>query len=65
MDGTIFNVISEFIVKWIPIVTSFVGSFALIATVTPNKVDDKIVQFILDIVNFLGGNFGNAANKDS
>lgn len=63
MEGTIFQIISDFITQWLPIVTSVVGSFALIATVTPNKVDDKIVQFLLDIVNFLAGNFGNAANK--
>ena len=49
---------------YLPIITSVVGSFAMIATMTPNKVDDKIVQFLLDIVNFLGANVGNASNKD-
>lgn len=62
MEGTIFQTISDFLVRWLPIVTSFVGSFALIAAATPNKTDDKIVQFLLDIVNFLGGNVGNARN---
>ena len=64
MEGTIFQSISNFIVVWLPIVTSFVGSFALIASMTPNKTDDKIVQFILDVVNFLGANFGKARNGD-
>ena len=34
------------------------GGFAVIASMTPNKSDDRIVQMILDVVNFLGANFG-------
>jgi len=49
---------------YLPVVISVVGSFALVATITPNKTDDKIAQFLLDVVNFLGGNLGKAANKD-
>ena len=64
MDGTIFQTISDFIIKWLPIAVSVVGSFALIATMTPNKTDDKIIQWILDIINFLGANFGKAKNAD-
>lgn len=45
------------------VVTSFVGSFALLAALTPNKSDDKVVQTILDWINFFGANVGNAANK--
>lgn len=62
MDGTIFQTISDWLVKYIPIITSFVGSFAILAAATPNKTDDKIVQWMLDIVNFFGANFGNARN---
>ncbi len=40
-----------------------IGAFAIIATWTVNKSDDKIVQFLLDVVNFLGANLGNAKNK--
>lgn len=64
MEGTIFNTISDFIIQWLPIVTSLVGAFALIAAVTPNKEDDRIIQFLLDAVNFLGANFGKAKNAD-
>ena len=39
-----------------------VGGFAVIASLTPNKSDDRIVQTILDMVNFLGANFGKAKN---
>ena len=64
MEGTIFKTISDIIVIYLPIVTSLVGSFALIATLTPNKTDDKIIQMILDVVNFLGANFGKAKNPN-
>jgi len=50
------------VVSWIPVLLSVVGAFALIATKTPNKTDDRILQVILDIVNFLGANLGKAKN---
>ena len=43
-------------------VASIVGGFAVIASLTLNKSDDRIVQMILDVVNFLGANFGKAKN---
>ena len=43
-------------------VASIVVGFAVIASLTPNKSDDRIVQMILDVVNFLGANFGKAKN---
>ncbi len=43
-------------------VASIVGGFAILASLTPNKSDDRIVQMILDVVNFLGANFGKAKN---
>lgn len=57
-----FQAILAVIVEYIPIVLAVVGAFALIATKTPNKSDDRIVQVILDIVNFLGANLGKAKN---
>jgi len=41
---------------------AIVGAFAIIATSTPNKSDDRIVQGILDVMNFLGANMGKAKN---
>jgi len=64
MDGTIFATISTYITTYMPIIVSVVGSFALIATLTPNKADDKIVSFLLQLVNFLGGNIGKAKNEE-
>ena len=43
-------------------VASIVGGFAVLASLKPNKSDDRIVQMILDVVNFLGANFGKAKN---
>jgi len=43
-------------------VGGIVGGFAVVASLTPNKSDDRIVQMILDMVNFLGANFGKAKN---
>ena len=39
-----------------------IGALAVIATLTPNKSDDKIVQWILDAINFGGANLGRARN---
>ena len=50
------------LVSNIETVLSIVGFFALVATKTPNKADDKIVQLVLDGVNFLAGNVGKSKN---
>ena len=49
---------------WLAAATSLIGSAAIIATLTPNKSDDRIVQWLLDIVNFVGANVGKAKNHD-
>jgi len=40
-----------------------VGLFSLIATQTSNSADNVIADFLLRVVNFLGGNFGKAKNS--
>ena len=55
---------SAFVMSNMEIILSFVGAMALIATKTPNKTDDKILQVILDLVNFAGANAGKASNKE-
>lgn len=57
-----FQVVLDLLAKWIPTVLQIVGAAAVIATITPNKNDDKIVQFILDLLNFLGANINKAKN---
>ena len=56
------QVILNAIISYIPLALTIVGTFAVIATKTANKSDDKIVQFILDIINFLGANLGKSKN---
>jgi len=54
------------IVEWMDVALAIVGAFALIATRTNNTTDDRIGQVLLDIINFLGANFGKASNpKDA
>jgi len=59
-----FQIVIDFLAIWIPKALVVVGLFATIAAMTPNKTDDRIVQFILDLINFLGGNLGKAKNKE-
>tara|TARA_R110000751_G_scaffold135650_1_gene238568 strand:- start:279 stop:485 length:207 start_codon:yes stop_codon:yes gene_type:complete len=47
---------------WLAAATSVIGSAAIIATLTPNKSDDRIVQWLWDIINFVGANVGKAKN---
>ena len=43
--------------------TSVVGAFALLSTLTPNETDNEIMNKIMKLVNFLGANFGKSENK--
>jgi hypothetical protein len=62
--------------EWIQVVFSFVlahwdqlfeviGVAAVIATMTPNTSDDKVVSWVLASINAVGGNFGKSRNADS
>ena len=46
------------------IATSLVGAFAILATMTPNPADDKVVSHLYKLINFLGANFGKSQNKE-
>ena len=59
------NDVLNFFQSYAEIIFAIIGVFSLIATKTPNKADDKIVQTILDLVNFLGMNFGKAKNDSN
>jgi|TARA_Y100000310_G_C20548404_1_gene746781 hypothetical protein len=45
-------------------VTSVVGAFAIVATLTPNQTDNELVDKVMKFINFFGANFGKAANKE-
>lgn len=62
---TMIPVIGDIILqvqKWLPVVFQIVGAFAMIAAMTANQTDDKIVNTILKVVNIAGMNFGTAKN---
>lgn len=48
--------------KWLPVVFQVVGAFSMIAAMTANETDDKVINTILKVINFLGFNFGTAKN---
>lgn len=53
---------TEFIASIVDILVHIVGVAAVVATLTPNESDNKAVDFILNLINMLGGNLGRASN---
>lgn len=43
-------------------ITSIVGGFSVLATLTPNSADNMIVDKVMKAINFMGANFGKAKN---
>ena len=56
--------IFEFATAYGGIITAAVALCSAIAAITPSKSDDRIVQFVLDVVNKIGLNIGKARNAD-
>ena len=44
------------------IALKLVGTFAVIATLTPNESDNAVADGLMKIINMLGAIFGNARN---
>ena len=61
MSGVVSYVLENYM-QMLTAVGGIVGGFAVKASMTPNKSDDRIVQMILDMVNFIGAYFGKAKN---
>ena len=51
------------IVNWVQGTMAVIGLAAAISAATPNKSDNKILDFILKLINTVGVNIGNAKNK--
>ena len=49
-------------VALVELLVQIVGVASLIASITPNESDNKVVNFILNIINLLAVNIGNAKN---
>tara|TARA_R100000406_G_scaffold21765_1_gene13592 strand:+ start:3059 stop:3235 length:177 start_codon:yes stop_codon:yes gene_type:complete len=43
-------------------ITSIVGGFSVLASMTPNNADNVIVDRLMKVINFMGANFGKAKN---
>ena len=52
------------IVKYLPVALQIVGAFAVLATMTANKVDDKVIGWLLKAINIIGMNVGTSRNSD-
>lgn len=52
-------------VNFLIAVAGVIGSFAVLATKTPNQAANKAGQFLLDLINLIGMNVGKAANDPS
>lgn len=50
---------------WVLAVTGVVTASTAITALTPSKVDDKVINFILKVLNFLAGNVFRNKNKDA
>lgn len=50
---------------WLNAITGVITAATAITILTPTKTDDKIVDTILGVLNFLAGNFGKNTNADS
>lgn len=62
----------EFIVKlmeampiWLVAFTTVVTAMTAITSITPTKADDKIINGLMKVLNFLAGNFLKNTNKDA
>jgi len=54
----------EQIPTYIGYALTIIGACASLATLTPNKADDRFFQALLNIINVLGANVGKSKNKD-
>ena len=52
------------IVDYTQIAITVIGIASMIATITPNKTDDKYMQMLLTFINKLAMNVGQSKNKE-
>ncbi len=50
---------------WVTAITTLVTAATALTVLTPTTVDDKVVNVLLKVLNFLAGNFGANRNADA
>lgn len=50
---------------WLTAVTTLVTGATAVTALTPSKTDNKIIDVVLKVLNFLAGNFFMNKNADS
>lgn len=53
----------DYVLTAISLASYVVGAASVIAALTPNRVDNRIVAFLREVVDFLAVNVGNAKPK--
>lgn len=60
-----FSQIIEALPDWLVAITAVVTAATAITALTPTKTDDKIINSVLAVLNFLAGNFLKNKNADA
>jgi len=55
----------EIFPAWLQAIMGVVTAATAITALTPSTADDKVINFVLKILNFLAGNFAKNRNKDA
>jgi len=50
---------------WVTAITTIVTAATAITALTPTTADDKIINTILSVLNFLAGNIAKNKNEDA
>lgn len=45
---------------WVHILSSVIATCAVVAAATPNQIDNKVIQFFRDVIEWGAINFGHA-----
>jgi hypothetical protein len=55
----------ELLPVWVTAITGVITAASAITALTPTKTDDKIINSVLGVLNFLALNIGKNKNADS